>query len=339
MTHRGFNLLEVAVASALAGIISASAVASFALINRQLVRLQSSSVASDHAKSLIDLLVTDLQGVGGGPIRPWMALWVEDGGAGDPLGRNATFGTPPGESDRVTFATLIPATPTCSTTAVTPEVVASTGTGASCCLSQLLAAGSIAGTTSAHAYLIRSDRHRQITLTLVSAATCTATYAAGPLAPLDRPAADATFVGGSLVAASVKTLYLGANRELRLFEEKRGFNGATVTIDGDESSRVAGDILDFQIQLGFDRENDGRIADSSSAADEWLFNAAGDVPASFRARDMRMVGVGVIVGVPLTDPDFRSSARIVGGQTIAGSKLYLRGAMGRAALRNIFVFF
>ena len=52
-----------------------------------------------------------------------------------------------------------------------------------------------------------------------------------------------------------------------------------------------------------------------------------------------MVGVGVVVGVPLTDPDYQSSAQIVGGTKILGSRLYLRGAMGKAALRNLFIFF
>jgi hypothetical protein len=52
-----------------------------------------------------------------------------------------------------------------------------------------------------------------------------------------------------------------------------------------------------------------------------------------------MIGVGVVVALPLTDPDYRSSAQIVGSPRIDGVRLHLRGAMGKAALRNIFVFF
>lgn len=342
MKRRAFSLVEVAVASALAGIISASAVAAFALINQQLVRLQRESFASDHAKSLVDLLVTDLQGIGGGPIRPWMALWVENGASVDDTGRNLIFAPPPTAPDRVTFATLINEAPTCSIVAVAPGVVTSTGVKSTCCLGRLVDVAAIPGANkAAMAYLIRGDQHRQVVLTSFDTTACTASFAAGPLAAIDRPGTggDVAFVDGTVAAASVKTLYLGENRELRLFVEKKAFSGVDVTLDAGETSRVAGDIIDFQVQVGYDRQSDGRLSDTSSAGDEWLFNAGGDNPSAFRPEDMRMVGVGVVVAMPMNDPAYTSTARIVGGQALTGDRLHLRGAMGRAALRNIFVFF
>jgi type II secretory pathway pseudopilin PulG len=341
--RRAFSLIELAVASAMAGIISIAAIGAFAGLNRQLVLLQSESVASDNAKSLIDLMVSDLQGVGGGPIRPWMALWVEDGAT--PSTRTDTFAPPlPATGvrpDRVTFASLIANAPTCRVTAINGNSVASTGTGTSCCLSTLLANGNIRGRPDkAHAYVLAGARHRQISLSELEPTTCTAKWAAGPLAPIDvNPEGIGHFVDGTIVAARIKTVFLTRTRDLMEFEEKDGFDGGNVTLSRGEVSRIASDVYDFQVQLGFDLELDGRITDTGSATDEWLFNAATDTASSFAPEAIRMVGVGVVVGVPLTDPDYQSSAQIVGGTTIRGSRLYLRGAMGKAALRNLFIFF
>lgn len=343
MKERAFSLIEVAVASAIAGVISAAAVASFAMINRQMVRMQSESLASDHAKSLVDLLVTDLQGVGGGPIRPWMATWVEDGYAVDALGRDAIFAadlTSPVRSDRITYATLVADAPTCTITAhVGATLTASTGSGGGCCLQELLDAGRIPGTTRTNAYMILGERHRQVFLNPPSAAACTATVSPGPLSAIDNPPAGDNFSNGVIVAARVRTLYRTAGRELRLYEERSG-EGPVPTITPDETTRLAGNVADFQIQLGYDRENDGRLVDTSDGGDEWLYNVAAFEDPNTLPRDgLRMIGVGVIVAIPLTDPTYRSSARIVGSPQVDGQRLHLRGAMGKAALRNIFVFF
>jgi prepilin-type N-terminal cleavage/methylation domain-containing protein len=352
--RRGFSLIEVAVASAMAGIIGVAAIAAFAGLNRQLVRLQSESVASDNAKSLVDLAVTDLQGVGGGPIRPWMALWVENGAdsastrpaaATAAALRTARFLPPPPATgvlpDRVTFASLIAEAPSCEVTSIDPTTVASTGIGPACCLRNLVAAGNIKGRPGrAHAYAIDGADHRQISLSSVDAAACTAIWEAGPLAPIDdNPGNLAALVGGTIVAADIKTIFLGRNHDLLVFGEKDGFNGGNVVLLPGEVSRIASDIYDFQVQVGYDSDQNGRIVDTGTTTDEWLFNATGDTPASFDPEAIRMIAIGVIVGVPLTDPDYISSAQVVGGNLITASRLHLRGAMGKAALRNLFIFF
>jgi hypothetical protein len=52
-----------------------------------------------------------------------------------------------------------------------------------------------------------------------------------------------------------------------------------------------------------------------------------------------MIGVGVIVAQPVNDPTYVSTAAIVGSSPIEGPRLQLRAAMGKVALRNLFVFF
>lgn len=349
--RRGFSLIEVAVASAMAGIIGVAAIAAFAALNRQLVRLQSESVASDNAKSLVDLAVTDLQGVGGGAIRPWMALWVENGAdsastrPAAPTTRTARFSPPAAATgirpDRVTFASLIAEAPSCEITSITATTVGSTGIGPACCLRNLVAAGKIKDRPDrAHTYAIDGADHRQISLSAVDTATCTATWAAGPLAPIDNnPGGLVSLVGGTVVAADIKTIFLASNHDLLVFDEKDDFAGGNVDLKLLEISRIASDVYDFQVQVGYDSDQDGRIVDTGTTTDEWLFNATGDTPASFNPEGIRMVAVGVIVGVPLTDPDYRSSAQVVGGTLVSASRLHLRGAMGKAALRNLFIFF
>ena len=138
--RRAFSLVEVAVASVLVGIIAVAAISSFALLNRQLVRLQAETRASDDAKSLIDFVVGDLQSVGGGAVRPWMALWVEDGA--DPVSatRCAQF-TGCGASDRLTMALVVPDSRTCPILSMTTTDISTSGSGDECCFVKLRAEG------------------------------------------------------------------------------------------------------------------------------------------------------------------------------------------------------
>jgi prepilin-type N-terminal cleavage/methylation domain-containing protein len=339
MARRGFSLLEVAVASAMAGVVGAAAVAAFAALNQSLVRLQSESVASDNAKSLVDILVTDFQGVGGGPVRPWMAFWLEDGKTPSP--RDGAFIRPPGlQSDRVTIATTIADTPSCTVVGMTAGTITADGIGPSCCLTQLMDLGSAPSGLVAHLFVIKADRHRQISISSVDSGTCTATFLPGPLSPIDNPQPPTLDFGdGTIVAAEVKTIFLNANRELVQFQDVENINGGSVTIDPGETSVIAGGVYDFQVQAGYDFASDGRIVDLASSTDEWLYNNAADDPLQFRAEDLRMVGVGVVIGIRVTDPNYRSTARIIDGTLLSLSQVHLRGAMSKAALRNLFIFF
>jgi len=351
MHRRGFSLIEVAVASAMAGIIAAAAVASFAALNRQLVRLQSESVASDNAKSMIDLLITDAQGIGGGPLRPWMALWVENGDSPSPRLTASQFNPYPDthavRPDRLTFATLKPNASSCPIVAMTDTTITSTGVGLNCCLVTLATDGGIDGTggplvlPALHLYAINGTKHRQVSIEAgaISPLTCRAEIGPGPLTfPGTASTSAADLVNGTMVASSIKTVYLDNRNTLNVFEDKRSFDGFNVDIGPLEAKRISGDIYDFQVQIGYDRELDGRVVDQMSNADEWLFNDPGDVN-NFPIDAVRMLGLGVVVGVRLTDPDYSSSAQIIGSNAIVGQRIHLRGAMGKAALRNLFIFF
>ena len=350
MRARGFNLIEVAVASAMAGVISVAAISAFASLNRQLVSLQVESSANDSAKSLIDLLIADMQSVGGGAIRPWMALWVENGTSTNDSGRDKTFQPPEGiGSDRVTFAKLIEAAPACTITAMTSSSVTAESIGKTCCLDAMFAKASLEGSddTLMLAYVVANKKHRQVALRR-SKKGCTAETLPGPLRALDVPdfstkEPEIGFVGGQIVATEIRTIFLSEG-DLQMFSQLKNFSASAPELTDGVVGLIATNIHDFQVQLGYDTGPDGRISDTNGPDDEWLFNvdneATGIIKASatFDADALRMVGIGVIVGVGVTSTGAPSSAQIVGGGVITSDEVWLRGAMGRASLRNLFIF-
>ena len=94
----GYTLLEVAVASAMAGILTTAGLSAFAMFNRQRVRLERSTTADDTAKVVLQYLVRETQRIGGATLRPWQAMAIEQ----DPCG--VAGGVPCVQGDRVTFA-------------------------------------------------------------------------------------------------------------------------------------------------------------------------------------------------------------------------------------------
>lgn len=347
---RGFNLIEVAVASAMAGVISIAAISAFASLNRQLVSLHAQSTANDSAKSVIDLLTNEMQSVGGGAIRPWMAIWVENGTSTNDSTRDEAF-KPPEDigSDRVTFATLIDAAPACTITSMKTSSLVADSVGKNCCLDEMFDKASLEGSgdTLLLAYLVAGKQHRQVALRRTKG--CSAEISPGPLAVLDvvtgaaPKAPDAGFVGGRIVATEIRTIFLSEG-DLLMFHQLQNFSSTAPKLVDGTVGLVATNVHDFQVQLGYDENRDSRISDDNALDDEWLFNVDDEAPvvvapsAGFDARTLRMVGIGVIIGVRVGSVSTPSSARIVGGGVITSDEAWLRSAMGRVSLRNLFIF-
>ena len=81
--RRGFTLLELMVASAMALIVVTAATSSVLLIIRTLNRSGESSAIVSEVQLLSEFLVAQSQGIGGGAVRPWMVTVLKNNvGAG-----------------------------------------------------------------------------------------------------------------------------------------------------------------------------------------------------------------------------------------------------------------
>lgn len=108
----GYTLIELTIALAMAAIVSTAGLSVFAVFNRHRVRIERASTADDVAKSVLQYLIRESQRVGGGALRPWQSIAVEQ----DPCGEGGPFtipceddlphlaGPPRLGTDRVTFA-------------------------------------------------------------------------------------------------------------------------------------------------------------------------------------------------------------------------------------------
>jgi hypothetical protein len=308
-------------------------------------------------------MIGNLQEVGGGAVRPYASVIVEN----DCVARG---GFPDCKhSDRLTLVTAIVGAPVCNILAIT-----SSGTkielDADCFEDDATFSFS-----NRQVMLVKGDKHRQVVIKNISSGGRKADMAKGQASLIDDPGVDADFVGGSVTPVLVATYYLvpydgtpsttrdptNPTAALRVYVNTNQPNETTASpvIDPTETDVVATDVYDFQVQLGYDAApSNGRVDDAGSTGDEWLFNAAGETGpgqagtglASASMRDLRMAAVGFIVGVDVKDPKYSTTEQVVGGIArkscastdpsicAAPAGFHLRGAMGRAALRNIFIF-
>lgn len=76
--RRAFSMLEVMVATTLSIVVIAAATTAIIVIIRSLNQTGQSSSADTEAQLVSEYLVAQLQGIGGGAVRPWMAVVIEN---------------------------------------------------------------------------------------------------------------------------------------------------------------------------------------------------------------------------------------------------------------------
>jgi hypothetical protein len=157
----------------------------------------------------------------------------------------------------------------------------------------------------------------------------------GPLSVIDSTpkAASADLSGGAIAAVVVKTVYLNSGRELMEFEQTT-FD--ELELKNGTSELICSDTFDFQVQLGYDLNADGRLADLDGTGDEWQFNTVSDTD-TFSSLDLRMAGVSVVVGVPQAIKR-DNTVEVLGNKPLQRRNYFLRSAASRASFRNLFVF-
>ena len=119
----GFSLIELMVAMAISGIVVASATSAMLMIFRATSRAEQQADADENAKLLLDHLLGKVQQVGGGSVRPSMAIRIDDN-CTTTLEVGDTTLPACDESDRIHFLEIDDSIPECTITTfngVTPS--------------------------------------------------------------------------------------------------------------------------------------------------------------------------------------------------------------------------
>jgi prepilin-type N-terminal cleavage/methylation domain-containing protein len=372
---RAFTLLELMVASTMSLIVLAAGISSVGILIRTLNRTGQASSIVTEVQLLSEFLVAQLQGVGGGAVRPWMVLVVDNNGGLD-------------DSDVIRFAD-VPATVPSSAT-----LMASLGNGAFSLFVPDLSRGADGGrclltdlrkdtdhdglpeatanTAAAYAALDLSDHEailvspsgdtwRSVVVESVglepSFAGCFVRFASsssGLAATGQLTAADRiTQLGGSenleqWVGGQVAFVRF---REWRLVPASAGQSGRLV-----ERLRTRGPVvertlfegvLDLQIALGYDFDPfDGSLREHrDTRGDEWINSSDADdrrvarIPAELEQADLDPLLVRMLeVGVVIALPRAERMVEVKAfdGRTRSGPEARVVG--GRAYLRNLLLF-
>jgi hypothetical protein len=330
-SESGFSLIEVLVSIAIMMALCEAVAVAYVHMFSQSKRAKTHSSLDEQLKYLGNYMTYRLQAVGGGAVRPWAAVWVEDG--------CAARGPFPacGGSDRITTAALDGAIPECTIIgtvgASTLQIEKPLGV---CCLT--------AAFNNRQAVLSNGDYFSQQYLTLADPVGCTVNVSPGAaFGGLNNPpGVFAGWTSGHLSVVNVATLYLDtASTELREFQDLN-FNGV---IDPGEETVLADQIFDVQYALGYDANpRDGRVTNNNDDTDEWLYNSnglnegmgigglTGALPS-----DLRMVAVGLIIG-DRVNGQLPVQAQVLNGPPRSMTDWQLSQSVIRFRFRNVGVF-
>lgn len=315
MSARAFTLMELMVAIALAGIISAATTAAFVGLYRAQKRLEQQAEADQEAKFLLDVILSRAQQAGGDQIRPWDALLVDNACASTTIS-GVSLPACPGGSDRIHLLRLDPVLPQAKLLTGPPGAVNGSTFrgvgGATCTLSSSYE-------TRTGVLVATTGQMRPAKCATFNGPSCHCTDP-GSAAGFDN-SGGANFDGGVFAVGFVETYYV-ENGILKVLSDKNG-DGIV------EIEELADRIADFQVDFGFDVDGDF-VVDSFSPV----------VDATHPKISMRMVRAGLILDVPAPARDVASTAKLIGGA--AQTKLrgsYLYATQAKVLLRNLDLFF
>ncbi len=320
-TSSGFTLTELLMSLAISSIVLTMAMKVLLYLSGSLAGLEVGSLAGDETALLVEYLTDKLMCAGGGSIRPWAAVGVEDDWQGN-------------GSDRLTVAELADPSWQCAIVRLQDDLV-EVDQVEGCCLSDAFAGRQVLlssgpGDNRAH---WRTGRVEEVALS-----NCTARLTLGVAAALEHPpSSNGAWVDGTLAVVNIKSLWLNTDTgELKL-EEDRDHDGVL------EVSTVADRVFDLQAALGYDVSPwDWHVTDTGGPDDEWLYNAPGErfqdpqTPGleSARRDELRLIRVGVVVGAPVSTRTGQGAAKILNGPLRTRSGWILRSFVGTTSLRN-----
>lgn len=263
--YSGFTLIELAVSVGIMGVIFLfgssmlmSAIQISTALQTQTYLVLDSVAFQDYFRSTLD-------NSGGGSVRPWHAVWVENNcGARNLMpGCNGT--------DRLSVASIVDESHICAVQSATSTTAIVELVSGVCCLD---------GKDFAGKQVIISTEAASIQARVTSVTTgapCRFNYSQGQMvarsfsAGVDWSEAEVTKV------QVVTIFYDPATNRLRQFEDSNGNTDA----DASEIRDLAVNVRDFQVALGYDiNPTDGLVLSDNSQNDEWLGNHAADAMGS-----------------------------------------------------------
>jgi prepilin-type N-terminal cleavage/methylation domain-containing protein len=354
----GFTILELSIALAIAGIVVAAAASTGVTVSRLLKLEAKKSQADADSRRLVDFVLTNLQGVGGGPVRPWMGTWLERQGC---LARN---GLPPClDNDRLTLVDVDFQRRSCIVDSVTPTMIdfrdPDPASGL-CCYAWdgKPDDGPVDQYVGMALMLVNGPSQWAVVVATSELDPLTCQYGLSGIEPLSKwtgPIGTAP-IGGDEIAAAfpngssatpivIRTLFVesdGAGHPglPRLVEwQDGGALGSDGLVTSGEVRLVFPGVVRFHVALGFDSAPfDGSVTETGGTNDEWFGNAAGDTMVGLVPTGLRMAEVGVVSAVAAVDPGPRT-LQVLDGAPFSSDRLMLRRAKGRTMLRNIATFF
>ncbi len=75
-----------------------------------------------------------------------------------------------------------------------------------------------------------------------------------------------------------------------------------MSVNGSAAQPLAEGVEDMQIAYGFDDNGNGVLTDNGTAADQWLFNNAGDVAGAHLITNLRAIRITLVVKGTSVDP-------------------------------------
>lgn len=324
MQQRGFSLLEMMVAMAMAGVLAASAIGAGMAIHNVLADTRHRVVVWDEAKRLEEALLSRVQEAGGDPMAAYQSVIVEDNCVADAARLLPTCAG----ADRLTILSARAGTKTCEVNPVGATLKDTTTSPAPCCIDATFVGPAVL--LAFDGDVVSLDLHSPNT------SSCQVTAPMGQ----GNPSPKALKPGVLAMLGNVETIFprsKGSNGEYELMVWTDVGSPGNGQVDATELQLFADRVYDFQIALGYDSSpEDGDVVDANSSTDEWVGNAEAvtGLPTGVSASQLRMIDIAVAIGVPSSRVN--TSAQLLNRSTpVAPVDVYLAATRGQVGFRNL----
>lgn len=317
---RGFSMIEMMTAMSIGLVLLTTLTRGVVSFHDSNLAARTSAILDADAKVLSEYMSTRLLTAGGGGLRPWSSIFVNQGGTGLPdeltiVEFNEDFGE-----------CAIPALPQ---NANIGNVSIPNENGVPCCASDEW--------EGLFAYIISEDgtswRHVHITNVNPNGRNCTITF--NHQGTTDTPNSTFRNFNNATMAIADSTTY-------RLNQSENVLESVTRRGGGDVILPIAPDVYDLQFALGYDHNpEDGRVTDARSADDEWIGNAVGDTDPGDIATNLRRITMGVVLGAR-GKRNVRPASVLDGNQfqvpVTDTNPFHYRASETAVTFRNLFIF-